>query len=155
MHDTLINMNCYSVTEISCPALDIENGVIIYTGDTTEPYIYGTTAVYECNLGYEITNGGSERTCTGDVRSSVGEWSETTAVCSGIHMHAWRQVCVKGSKQLLYASVLIWQFSELQKIAKDFRWTQCHCCSTKRQIDSMASLPVQEGMHLRLFSDSA
>ena len=83
----LINVDYYSFTELSCPraALDIENGRIIYTGDTTEPYIYGTTAVHECNLGYELTSGDSERTCIGDFMSSVGMWSGTTAVCSGSH----------------------------------------------------------------------
>ncbi len=82
-----INMDYYSFTG-SCPALDIENGMVTYYGDTMEPYIYGTTAVCECNLGYELTSGDSEKTCTGDVRSSVGEWSGATVVCSGIHMHA-------------------------------------------------------------------
>ncbi len=84
--DLLMNQWVYLFTG-SCPraVLDIENGVIIYSGDTTEPYINGTTAVYECNLGYELTSGDSERTCIGDVMSSVGMWSGTTAVCSGSH----------------------------------------------------------------------
>ncbi|XP_064386860.1 sushi, von Willebrand factor type A, EGF and pentraxin domain-containing protein 1-like [Halichondria panicea] len=68
--------------EIGCQTLNTENAMVTYSGDTTEPYIYGTTATYQCNPGYEITSGDSERTCTGDVRSSVGEWSGRKAVCS-------------------------------------------------------------------------
>ena len=65
---------------------DVTNGVIVYSSDTTPraPYNYGTTATYQCDTGYEVTSGNSERTCTGDGSSSVGEWSGTTAaVCSG------------------------------------------------------------------------
>ena len=73
----------FLITEIGCQTLNTENAMVTYSGDTTEPYIYGTTATYQCNPGYEITSGDSERTCTGDVRSSVGEWSGRKAVCSG------------------------------------------------------------------------
>ncbi len=58
--------------------------MVVYSGDT-DPYIYGTTAVYECNPGYEVTGGDSERTCIGDGNSSVGEWSGTASACSGTH----------------------------------------------------------------------
>ena len=57
--------------------------MIVYSSDTTLPHDYGTTATYECDTGYEITNEGSERTCTGDGSSSVGQWSGTAPVCSG------------------------------------------------------------------------
>ncbi len=61
------------------------NGVIVYSSDSmTPPYDYGTTATYECNTGYEITSGDSERICTGDDGSSVGEWSGSAAICLGI-----------------------------------------------------------------------
>ena len=57
--------------------------MIVYSSDMTEPYDYGTTATYECDTGYEITGGESERTCTSDGSSSVGQWSGTAPVCSG------------------------------------------------------------------------
>ncbi len=60
--------------------------MIVYYSDTIEPYDYGTTAVYECDTGYVITSGDSERACTGhgDGRSPVGEWNGTVAVCTGV-----------------------------------------------------------------------
>ena len=60
--------------------------MIIYSSDTTPPYDYRTIATYECDPGYEITGGDSERTCTGDGSSSVGEWSETSVLCSGTNI---------------------------------------------------------------------
>ncbi len=57
--------------------------MVIYYSDTNSPYEYGSTATYQCDLGYEVTSGNSERTCTGDGSNSVGEWSGTAAVCFG------------------------------------------------------------------------
>ncbi len=82
----LCNVAITKITAITCSTLSvIGNGMIVYSSDTTPPYDYGTTATYECDPGYEITSGDSERTCTDDGSSSVGEWSETAAiVCSGV-----------------------------------------------------------------------
>ncbi len=72
----------YQYTHTAClaPPAAVENGMVVYSSGTTEPYDYGTTAVYECDTGYELTSGDSERTCTGN---TVGEWSGSAPVCTG------------------------------------------------------------------------
>ncbi len=56
--------------------------MIVYS--TTPPFNFGTIAMYQCNDGYSLASGDSERTCTGDGTSTVGQWSGTAPVCSGI-----------------------------------------------------------------------
>ncbi|XP_064386052.1 sushi, von Willebrand factor type A, EGF and pentraxin domain-containing protein 1-like [Halichondria panicea] len=76
-----------SCIAIICSALPgIVNGMIIYFGNTTEPYDYRTTVRYQCHKGYAVKRGDSERTCTNtdDGRSSEGQWSGTAAVCSAL-----------------------------------------------------------------------
>ena len=74
----------YNYTVIECSSLPaIENGTIAYSSDTTEPYDYGTTAMYQCDSGYELTGGDTVRTCTGDGSSSVGQWNGTAPNCTG------------------------------------------------------------------------
>ena len=69
---------------ITCSALPaIENGMITYSSDITQPYDYETTATYQCDSGYELTGGDDERTCTGDGSSPVGQWNGTALVCTG------------------------------------------------------------------------
>ncbi len=58
------------------------NGMIVYS--TTPPFNFGTTATYQCNDGYSLASGDRVRTCTGDGTSTVGQWSGTAPVCSGI-----------------------------------------------------------------------
>ncbi len=58
--------------------------MIVYSSNTTEPYDYETTAVYECDIGYEVTSGDSERTCTESGMNSEGIWNGTIPTCSGI-----------------------------------------------------------------------
>ena len=66
----------------SCSALPAaENGRIRYSSDTSEPYNYGTTAIYQCDSGYELTGGDTVRTCIGDGGSPVGQWNGTAPVC--------------------------------------------------------------------------
>ena len=79
------------LTEITCSESAVRsdiagNGMIVYSsGGTTPPFDYGTTATYQCNDGYSLASGDSVRTCsTGDGMSSVGQWSGTAPVCSGI-----------------------------------------------------------------------
>ncbi len=57
----------------------------VYSGGGTEPFDYGTTATYECDPGYEMVSGDSERTCTDNSDSPDDQWSGTAAVCSGIY----------------------------------------------------------------------
>ena len=74
------------ITAITCSAFPaVENGTITYSSDTTEPYDYGTTAIYQCDSGYELTGGDTVRTCTGDGSSPVGQWDGTAPTCSGIN----------------------------------------------------------------------
>ncbi len=65
------------------------NGMIIYSsGSTTPPFDYGTIATYQCNNGYSLASGDSERTCsTGDGRSTVGEWDGAAPQCSRMFYH--------------------------------------------------------------------
>ncbi len=68
----------YILTAITCydiPA--VENGMIVYSSDTTSPYDHGTIAVYECETGYNITGGDSERICTG----GSTQWNGTAPQC--------------------------------------------------------------------------
>ena len=68
----------------SCSALPaVENGMVTYSSDTTEPYDYRTTATYQCDSGYELTGGDTVRTCTGDGSSPVGQWNGTAPTCTG------------------------------------------------------------------------
>ncbi|XP_064386538.1 sushi, von Willebrand factor type A, EGF and pentraxin domain-containing protein 1-like isoform X2 [Halichondria panicea] len=72
-------------SEITCSALpDIENGVIAYSSDTTEPYDYGTTATYECDTGYELTSGDKKSNCTKSGVNSEGIWNGTIPTCSAV-----------------------------------------------------------------------
>ena len=74
----------FSFTVVKCSALpNTENGDIAYSGDTTEPYDYGTTATYQCDSGYELTGGDTVRTCTGDGSSQVDQWNGTAPICLG------------------------------------------------------------------------
>ncbi len=60
--------------------------MIVYLNDITPPYEYETTAVYQCDPGYEITSGDRERTCTDDGDSPDNQWSGSAAVCSGTYL---------------------------------------------------------------------
>ncbi len=60
--------------------------MIVYSSDRTEPHDYGTTAMYECDPGYEIAGVDSERTCTGDSSSPSGLWDGTASQCPRMFM---------------------------------------------------------------------
>ncbi len=65
-----------------CSALpSVTNGTIDYSSGTTAPYDYETIATYQCNHGHVLTNGDSVNTCTGDGRSTVGEWDGAAPQC--------------------------------------------------------------------------
>ena len=87
----------YVFTGITCSESAVRsdiagNGMIVYSsGSTTPPFNYGTTATYQCNDGYSLASGDSVRICsTGDGTSTVGEWSGTAPVCSGIYCQCSR-----------------------------------------------------------------
>ncbi len=52
--------------------------------------------MYECDPGYSITGGDSERirTCTDNDGSLVGRWSGTAALCSGTLAYACILQCI-------------------------------------------------------------
>ncbi|XP_064386667.1 sushi, von Willebrand factor type A, EGF and pentraxin domain-containing protein 1-like [Halichondria panicea] len=78
----VLNSDRASCFAITCSALTvIGNGMIVYSSDRTKSHDYGTTAMYECDPGYEITGGDSERTCTGDSSSPSGLWDGTAPQC--------------------------------------------------------------------------
>ncbi|XP_064386526.1 sushi, von Willebrand factor type A, EGF and pentraxin domain-containing protein 1-like isoform X2 [Halichondria panicea] len=74
-----------SCITITCSALTaIGNGKIVYSSDMIKPYNYGTTAMYKCDPGYEITSGNKKRNCTGDGTTQSGDWNGTAAMCSPV-----------------------------------------------------------------------
>ena len=64
--------------------MTLDNGSITYSTVATEDqYVYGTTATYQCDSGYELTGRDTVRTCTGDGSSPVGQWNGTASICLG------------------------------------------------------------------------
>ena len=77
-----IHSSIYTV--ITCSALSVDNGMIMYSSDTTAPYDFETTATHQCIEGFSLVGGDEVRTCTGDGSSSNGSWSGQPPACSGI-----------------------------------------------------------------------
>ena len=80
----------FSAIAITCFPLDtsfLGNGTLTYSTSSVEAiedqYDYGTTAIYQCNSGYELTGGDTVRTCTGDGSSPLGQWNGTAPTCTG------------------------------------------------------------------------
>lgn len=57
-----------------CPDLDITNGMVSFSGDTTTP---GSTATYTCNFGF-VLNGDTSRTCQDNLT-----WTGSDPTCEG------------------------------------------------------------------------
>ncbi len=75
-------LNFISFPEILCLSLDEpENGIIMYNIDVLVPFDLGTTATYVCNIGFGLSGGVGVRTCIGNGKSSVGEWTESAPNC--------------------------------------------------------------------------
>ena len=60
----------------------INNGMVVYSPDSTAPYDYGTTATYSCNEGFFL-QGSSVRTC-GEGLGTSGLFDGVPPVCTGI-----------------------------------------------------------------------
>lgn len=72
------------VTAIMCGDLgDPSDGQITFSADTTAPFDFETTATYNCDENYVLTNGSAERTCISSGPTSVGEWNGTAPTCDG------------------------------------------------------------------------
>ncbi|XP_064384964.1 uncharacterized protein LOC135333878 isoform X2 [Halichondria panicea] len=68
---------------ITCSLLTINNGMVFYSPDTTDPFNFRTTATYSCNDGFFI-EGEQTRNCTGDGSSVNGEWTGVSPVCAAV-----------------------------------------------------------------------
>ena len=68
----------YCMCTAICPDLDLANGVISYSPDTT-PRLEGTVATHSCDVGYGLS-GVTERTCQSD-----RTWSGESITCEGEH----------------------------------------------------------------------
>ena len=81
---TNLRLQCHvSHTAIQCYELDLpENGTVVYSGPN---YNFGDTATYSCDIGFGLS-GSTERTCSGNGRSPMGEWSGTDPICEGMHL---------------------------------------------------------------------
>ncbi len=105
----------YILTAITCSALTvIGNGMIVYSSDRTEPHDYGTTAMYECDPGYEITGGDSERTCTGDSSSPSGLWDGTAPQCPRMFM-----ILYLSCHMITYTHTQLWTVGLLRLLPMD------------------------------------
>ena len=63
---------------MTCSSLDlIDNGVITYGSDITDPFDFGTTATYSCNDGF-VLEGTQVRNCVLD-----GIWDGAAPLCRG------------------------------------------------------------------------
>ena len=108
-------------SESAVPSNIAVNGMIVYSsGDTTPPFDFGTTATYQCNGGYSLASGDIERSCTGDGRSTVGEWDGTAPQCSRMfyycnwsyHMIMYTQLWTVRLLRLLPMDLLGYQESQ-------------------------------------------
>ena len=71
------------LTAITCSVLaELINGMIDYSrSPNSARYSYGTAAIYRCNPGYNITSVDNVRACTGDGKSSSGQWDGAAPQC--------------------------------------------------------------------------
>ena len=75
----------HSYTAITCSSLpNIDNGMILYSSNTTRSYGYGTNATYQCDEGFSLDREGDVRTCVGNGSSSNGTWNGQLQACTGI-----------------------------------------------------------------------
>ena len=73
LHSTAIN--CFSLPSLT-------NGMIVYSPDFSEPFNYGTFAIFSCNDGFQL-DGSNLRTCMGDDSVTIGSWGDPSPTCVG------------------------------------------------------------------------
>ncbi len=79
-----MSMQAFLYIATTCSSLPLpDNGVIVYSSATPEPYQFGTTARYSCNIGFGLSGGDEMLSCGGDGSSPNGEWSGVIPTCDG------------------------------------------------------------------------
>ena len=75
---------CSTTTAITCNALPLlTDGILVYSSSTPEPYEFGTTARYSCDIRYGLSAGDGLLTCEGDGSSTNGTWRGIVPTCEG------------------------------------------------------------------------
>ena len=65
-----------------CPSLlELVNGQITYSADTTPDFDVGTTATHACDRGYGLTED-AVRICTASADNSMASWSGNVPSCT-------------------------------------------------------------------------
>ncbi len=83
VYNIMSKLSSRTCAALFCSTLVLpSNGDITYAPDTTQPFSYGTTAVYSCSTGFALM-GNVVRTCEGDDTLSAGVWSGRSASCIG------------------------------------------------------------------------
>ena len=78
----IVSRTLYSTTAIECPSLNLPNGTIAYTADTTPEFEIGTEATHMCDSGFALV-GNMTRACMDDDQADiVGLWSGSTPTCA-------------------------------------------------------------------------
>ena len=79
---SVVSRTLYSTTAIECPSLNLPNGTIAYTADTTPEFKIGTEATHMCDTGFALF-GDMSRTCMDDDQEDiVGMWSGSAPTCA-------------------------------------------------------------------------
>ncbi len=73
----------YLLVAITCSSLSLpDNGTIVFSPATSEPYQFGTTATYSCNNNFGLSTN-EILTCGGDGSSPNGMWVGIVPTCVG------------------------------------------------------------------------
>ncbi len=80
---TLLRTYLYFLVAITCSSLSLpDNGAIVFSPATSEPYQFGTTATYSCNNNFGLSTN-EKLTCGGDGSSPNGMWVGIVPTCVG------------------------------------------------------------------------
>ncbi len=80
----LIIFLVHIIDHVCLDPLQIANGQIVFSNDTTSPFDFGTLATYTCDTGFSLVGeSDGTRTCSGDGSSPVGMWTGDIPTCIG------------------------------------------------------------------------
>ena len=75
---------CTTVIVGRCPDIaNPEHGRVTFDHDSLAPFIPGTNATYNCDLGYGLEGGDEVRTCEMNGFNPDGVWSGVAPTCVG------------------------------------------------------------------------